>query len=278
MIPRDFITEWRAEAPWTSDLQVEQDLVLSRTIAEVFGSAALREKLAFRGGTALYKLILKPPARYSEDIDLVQTTAEPIGAVLDSLRAVLDSWLGKPRRDASEGNVTLIYRAQSEGLPPVPLRIKIEINSREHFTVLGHETYAFAVSSRWFTGRAEVRSYKPEELLATKLRALYQRRKGRDLFDLWYASSRTQIDPNVVVRVLLEYLKHEGLRVSRAEFEENLASKLDDPRFAGDMVPLLASGVSWNIADAARYVMDELVARFPGAPWKGKPPRGSEEP
>ena len=34
MIPRDFITEWRSEAPWTPDEQVEQDLVISRAVVE----------------------------------------------------------------------------------------------------------------------------------------------------------------------------------------------------------------------------------------------------
>ncbi len=79
MIPRDYITEWRAEAPWIQDFQVEQDLVISRALVEIFSRPVLHEALAFRGGTALYKLHLKPPARYSEDIDLVQTKAEPAG-------------------------------------------------------------------------------------------------------------------------------------------------------------------------------------------------------
>jgi predicted nucleotidyltransferase component of viral defense system len=82
VIPRDFITEWRAEAPWVQDFQVEQDLVISRALVEIFSHPLLREALAFRGGTALYKLHLKPAARYSEDIDLVQTN--PFPGVIES--------------------------------------------------------------------------------------------------------------------------------------------------------------------------------------------------
>jgi hypothetical protein len=26
MIPRDYITEWRSQAPWVQDIQIEQDL------------------------------------------------------------------------------------------------------------------------------------------------------------------------------------------------------------------------------------------------------------
>lgn len=92
MIPRDYITEWRAHAPWVQDFQVEQDLVISRALVEIFSHPMLREALALRGGTALYKLHMKPPARYSEDIDLVQTEAEPAGPMMAALREVLDQW------------------------------------------------------------------------------------------------------------------------------------------------------------------------------------------
>jgi hypothetical protein len=32
VIPRDYVTEWRAHAPWVEDFQVEQDLVISRAL------------------------------------------------------------------------------------------------------------------------------------------------------------------------------------------------------------------------------------------------------
>jgi len=56
MIPRGHILEWRAEAPWVRESQVEQDLVISRAVVDVFSHPLLRDALAFRGGTALYKL------------------------------------------------------------------------------------------------------------------------------------------------------------------------------------------------------------------------------
>ena len=87
MIPRDYITEWRGEAPWVQDFQVEQDLAISRALVEMYSHPVLRDALALRGGTALYKLHLKPAARYSEDIDLVQTRAEPAGPMMEALRA-----------------------------------------------------------------------------------------------------------------------------------------------------------------------------------------------
>ena len=72
MIPRAHVTAWRASAPWPTDAQIEQDLVLSRALVEMFSRLAVAETVAFRGGSALHKLFLKQPGRYSEDIDLVQ--------------------------------------------------------------------------------------------------------------------------------------------------------------------------------------------------------------
>jgi hypothetical protein len=138
VIPRDFITEWRANAPWAADVQVEQDLVICRALVELFSRPPVASSLAFRGGTALYKLHLRPAARYSEDIDLVQIDPGPIGSVLKEVHAALDPWLGDPSWKQSEGRVTLNYRFQSEDLPPLPMRLEVEINSREHFTVMGH--------------------------------------------------------------------------------------------------------------------------------------------
>ncbi len=114
MIPRDFITAWRLHAPWAADAQIEQDLVISRALIDIFTDTKLASSLAFRGGTALYKLFLTPAARYSEDIDLVQVRPEPIGDTLDSLRAVLSPWLGEPRRQLKDGRANLVFRFHSE--------------------------------------------------------------------------------------------------------------------------------------------------------------------
>ena len=73
MISRRYIEEWKTYASWPENAQVEQDLIIERALIEIFSDELLKENLAFRGGTALHKIYLKPQARYSEDIDLVQT-------------------------------------------------------------------------------------------------------------------------------------------------------------------------------------------------------------
>jgi predicted nucleotidyltransferase component of viral defense system len=136
MIPKAFITHWRTVAPWISDLQVEQDLIISRALIELYSSKLISEALVFRGGTALYKLYSTPSPRYSEDIDLVQIQAAPIGAVISEIRNILTPWLGEPRLNQGQGHVTATYRFQTEGSTPIPAKLKIEINTREHFSVI----------------------------------------------------------------------------------------------------------------------------------------------
>jgi predicted nucleotidyltransferase component of viral defense system len=159
--------------PWQTNEQVEQDLVICRALVHIFSDSWLSKSLAFRGGTALHKLYINPQPRYSEDIDLVQVRAEPIKETVQRLQTALSfltESLVKPKRDGNQ----IIFRFDSEFPPSIRLRLKVETNTREHFTVLGLQGVPFQVNSSWFDGYCNITTYKLEELLGTKLRALYQ--------------------------------------------------------------------------------------------------------
>lgn len=269
MIPQAFITAWRAKVPWSDDAQIEQDLVLSRALVMLFASETIRSALALRGGTALNKLYLPTSARYSEDIDLVQIDAASIGPVIDTIRSILDPWLGEPKRSTSRGNMTLVYRFESEVPPVRPLRLKVETNTREHFTVLGFAGMRFAVENPWFVGDANVTTYQISELLGTKLRALYQRRKGRDLFDLWLCNQNGLLNAADAVKCFMRYMQAEGRFISRAEFEMNLHDKSRDTEFLSDIGPLLASHVKFDASVALQEVRKAVIERLPGEAWAG---------
>lgn len=264
MIPRAHITAWRARAPWSTDAQVEQDLVVCRALIDLFSDDLLARELAFRGGTALHKLHIDPAGRYSEDIDLVQVNAGPIGPVMKALRSRLEPWLGTPQWKQGRGRMTFTYRFESETKPVTSLKLKVETNTREHLCVLGFRRTSFAVENPWFSGTAKLLTYAPEELLGTKLRALYQRKKGRDLFDLSEALTRMDgLVPAKVVECFARYMDHEGRRVTRAEFQENLAEKVTDEAFLSDVPPLLTLGVSFDPEPAAERVRRAFLSLLP---------------
>lgn len=249
--------------PWQSNKQVEQDLVICRALVALFSDEWLASRLAFRGGTALHKLYLQPQPRYSEDIDLVQITPEPFGPIADRIRERL-LFLGEPKRDLKAHNFTLQYRFESEFPPVSQLRLKIETNTREHFTVLGIKRVPFVVKSTWFEGSCQLSTYALEELLGTKLRALYQRKKGRDLFDLWVALAQyPSMDLDAVVRSYREYMRFSVENPpTQREFVMNLASKMGDSEFLGDTTALLRPGVSYDQHQAFEWVKTKLTERM----------------
>ncbi len=269
MIPQRFINEWRGRVAWQTDALIEQDLVICRALTEIYSHPVLAERIAFRGGTALHKLFLLGENRYSEDIDLVQIQPEPIGETFDHLRDVLDPWLGTPQRKLKDGRANLYYRFKTEGITPINLRLKIEINTREHYSMMPYHKVNFQCNSSWYKKEAEVTTFHLNELLATKLRALYQRKKGRDLYDLAMGINHPDFNGAVVVANFEKYLAQENKRVTKAIFEENLFHKLCDPVFTSDIYPLLTPNSKWDPEIAAQLIHQHFLSRLSGEDWAG---------
>ena len=278
MIPRMNIIAWGNVVPWVDLRQVEQDLVISRALVELFTSPGLAGQLRFRGGTALNKLHFPHPLRYSEDIDLVRSGTGPIGPVLDAIRAALEPWLGRASFTPSPIAPKLRFRVDAEDSSvEAPIRLKIEINTRETKAFDPPVSIPFAVENPWFSGAADIPTFSPEEILATKLRALLQRNKGRDLFDL-YHGLRTfeELDREQVVKGLVFYLEASGMRISRAEAQQRMFTKLANPTFLTDLRPLVSVERAETLdedstKEAFRRVLRELIALIPGEDWARTP-------
>lgn len=263
MIPRRYITEWKANAPWPTEAQVEQDLVIERALVALFSDPFLKEHVAFRGGTALHKIYLKPQARYSEDIDLVQIKEGPIKPILQAIRKQLD-FLGTKRNIKQNINMnTATYRFESEIPPVVNMRLKIEINTREHFTVMGYTELEHTLENGWFSGSCSMNSFSIEELLATKLRALYQRRKGRDLFDLFHAMNQLDVNTQELVATYKHYMNFSrGQSPTQKQFLLNMDEKIEDPDFGGDIYALLRPGIEYEQNAAYELIKETLIQRI----------------
>lgn len=263
MIPKPYIAKWQGQAPWKQFYQVEQDLVISRTLVEIFSDDFLRENLAFRGGTALHKLYLNPAPRYSEDIDLVQIKPGPIKPIMQRLNEVV-TFFEEPRKTQVKGHgAKALHRFTSE-YEEIRLRLKLEINCKEHFNVLPWVEFPFQVESDWFTGSTKIRTYSINELLGTKLRALYQRSKGRDLFDLDYSRLHMELDVEQIIKCFKEYTAFStGNRPpSQREFLLNIEEKEQDPNFTGDMEALLRTGIAYNQEKAFEWLKSKIIEKL----------------
>ncbi len=250
MIRRSDIVQWGVAHPWQNENQIEQDLLLSRAMVEIANDPLLGRELVLRGGTALHKLFLPEPYRYSEDLDFVRTTGGGIGEVMKRLTS-LGAELGFEVRTKMGMYPKVMWRFEfADG---VPGKIKLEIDTFERSPVMELTTRRHAVESPFYAGAADIPTFQPEELVATKLRALYQRKKGRDLYDLWLALTVLRLDPE---RIAAAYPAYRPEGVSGEDVEKNLRLKLADPEFRTDV------GVMIRM-DAPAYdpdVVGELVA------------------
>ena len=262
MINRESILSWNEFVPWETHAKVEQDLLICRSLVAIYSDEFLASQLAFRGGTALHKLYLSPQPRYSEDIDLVQIHPGPIKDILYRLGEVLDFMpdrVTKPKRY----NNTMLFRMESEIPPTVPIRLKVEINCYEHFDVLGLVKKPFSVENSWFTGQAELTTYKFNELLGTKMRALYQRRKGRDLFDLYVGLTQGQYDADEIIQCYNRYMAFVVENPpTYKQFVNNMEAKLNDEEFLGDTMGLLRPELSFDPMTAYQVVKETLIDRL----------------
>lgn len=260
MIPQAYIIEWSNNVPWSTNEQVEQDLVICRALVAIFNDDFLAENLAFRGGTALHKLFLSPQQRYSEDIDLVQIKAAPFGEILDRLKIALSFIEGKINVSPGDLMTELKYRFPSEIPPITQIKLKVETNCREHFAELGWQKVPFIVNSEWFNGECNITTYKIEELLGTKLRALYQRRKGRDLYDLYKAFTTTDVDGKQVIQCFKKYMEFSvGKIPSQKEFIDNMEAKMKSENFLGDITALLRPEEKYEHTVAYEMIKKELL-------------------
>lgn len=66
MISRAYITEWRDKMPWKLDSQVEQDLILSRLLVELF-SDNLKKKIKNPGFRKDTEILLSARINYLPD-------------------------------------------------------------------------------------------------------------------------------------------------------------------------------------------------------------------
>lgn len=259
MIPKPDITKWQEYAPWKEFFQVEQDLVISRTLIEIFSDDFLQEHLAFRGGTALHKLYLNPASRYSEDIDLVQIKPGPIKPIMQRIGEVVTFFEEKRNTKIGGHGAKALYRFTSE-YEEIRLRLKLEINCKEHFNVLEWVEFPFTVENNWFSGSTTIRTYNVNELLGTKLRALYQRNKGRDLFDLDYSRLNLSVDLEKIIKCYKEYMTFAtGNTPSKKQYLLNIIEKESDPNFAGDMEAILRTGIKYNQDAAFKWLISDVI-------------------
>jgi predicted nucleotidyltransferase component of viral defense system len=258
MISERFLTQWSAQAGWSTVEQVEQDLLLSRLIVEIANDPYLGDELVFRGGTCLHKLRISPGLRYSEDLDYVRKTSGGVKELIAALRSIGERLDMRVNAEITK-YPKVRFRAPFE-TGTGTMRIKIEVNTYERSPAQPLELVPFAMQSDWFTGSASVLTFTTAELVATKIRALYQRSKGRDLFDLWLALTRLDLTGAEILEAFGPY-RPESFTAGDAI--SNLQTKLTKSDFRTDLDALVSGSLKGYDPDiAGRLIVAEILSRL----------------
>jgi predicted nucleotidyltransferase component of viral defense system len=244
----------------------------------LFDDKFLSSQIAMRGGTLLHKIHLAPPARYSEDIDLVVVGTRPPDHIRRAIRRVLAEVLGAPKASVWDTIALAIrntvkpsrvlrmtYSARSIIEPNRVLEIVVEANVTERKPHRAVVEMPFSFTFRDKPVQTSIKGFDIHEMLGTKMRAMFQRKRGRDLFDLYWAltKSPTPVDPAAIIASFEHYLKQEGTKAGRAEFIGILDDHLKDRGFCSDMQPLLRTDITYDPQEAGKYDKTHLLNLLP---------------
>ena len=193
---------------------VEKDFVISCLLLVLTKSvevASYRSQLAFRGGTCLKKVFFPKEMRFSEDLDFAGLPADRLESFYETMNSLVGKNVGvttltnaKPvRRDARGLDFSVGYTSV------LGQRNSIMFNLSTSKPIENLSRKRVDVSPYFSQLRPTIMSMSIEEMLAEKVRALLQRTKPRDVFDVWFLIEKKHT--HLHKQLLLEKLRRSYL-------------------------------------------------------------------
>lgn len=209
------------------------------------------QQIYFKGGTAIHILFGAP--RFSEDLDFSVTLDEAafdayLAAVLKRMET--EEGVSWKEKESLTGRQFLL--TAPPGLLSHPTFITLDFSFREAV----HDPQRSLLRTPYpviFT--SFVHHLSAEELLAEKVRALMTRRKGRDLYDLWFLLSKGVPLRSDLIAAKLAYYQHPG--VAAADILERAAS-FPEKDFILDLRPFLPQEERERLPEFFAYVQASL--------------------
>lgn len=214
---------------------VEKDYALGWLLAGIFAHPKIAESWVFKGGTCLKKCFFDT-YRFSEDLDFTLRDDEHLeAAFLAEVFAEIGGWVyercgldmpadkqdfevfANPRGNRScQGRIS--YRGPVSPTGGGWPRIKLDLTADERLVLPPLETPIFHPYSDAPENGIVVRAYAYEEAFAEKIRALAERTRPRDLYDVvnLYRNTRVRSSSAVILDVLAQKCAFKGIPVPRA--------------------------------------------------------------
>ena len=192
LITNSLVTDTKRRLP---ESVIERDYVLAWFLSSL-SDHPLREKLAFKGGTALRRCWFDG-YRFSEDMDF--TLIEPLaiedimtgfGDIHDAVKIASGVHIDFDQKDSRQGRNSHTFYLQYQGPLPAKNSVKVDITLTEQICFPLQER-AILRQYEMFNDLPEgaaILAYSLNEIMVEKIVALSDRARNepRDLYDLWY--------------------------------------------------------------------------------------------
>lgn len=249
MISVEELTHWRSAVPWNDDEQVAQDLILARLVVEVANDPLLHRAVTFKGGTCLHKVWLDVPWRYSEDLDYQLTEPIDLRDLITAYRALGEKvGFSETNRNINSQFVHVLMTGTNH--VGDPLRVKTDIQRAPRRLPDGTEPQEFHVDSPGFQGGGFIPAFPPEEIIASKVIAVYQRKRPRDLFDMWAAIRSDLVEAKDVAASYGTYRPPDPRHWTARQAARSLVERVTDHEYVADLAELARyAPVEYDLAE-----------------------------
>lgn len=256
------VRTWADELGITDSLLAELDFRLVYILDVISKDTTFKDKLYLKGGTAINKLYLKDLSRLSVDIDfnhiglkhgVLSERNYVIKRLMETVHSHDHAYVVKMRKKRYEQTTIHVKYPSLANVPDQ--HIKIEISHIERFPILP------VVNKQLRLPRGEetwLMTYRPEELIATKIRALHDRRKGRDVYDLWTVSRALDLDKTAIRKLFLYYF-YRGRKVFNPKlFFLGLEEAAKENAFDDDVSNFIRPDIEFDLPEETNKVLKWL--------------------
>lgn len=209
----------------------------------------------FKGGTAIHFLFGAP--RFSEDLDFTVTYSE--NEFLSLINLIFKEFVKEGEFSFKERKTItgkrFLLTANHDVLPYATF-INLDFSFREKVIQPSKSTIdtPYPVIFTSF-----IYHLSSEEICAEKIRALLTRKKGRDLFDLWFLTSQGVAINNVIVKEKLKY--YQKTNYTNTELLNSI-KKISEKEFETDMRPFIPIDDRNKLKERYKYIQSYLINKL----------------
>ena len=262
LINKEQIIEWQKEERFKRSVHAEKDLYIEFFLSVFPQNQWLFKHLIFKGGTALHKIHLEKSLRFSEDMDFEHRDNSKIQTTLNKIDLFLNKMNFNKKTERAKNNykVSALYESP---ITEETEKLKIEISDREDFSILGYTQKPLRINNVCFSSEIMIGTYDINEILSQKTRALYQRNKGRDLYDLFVSQLHPDFDIEKIAQCFIRHMTDEksenSMMPAEKDFITRLKRKEQSDFFLDDVFDFLKTDVQYNQGNAFQWAKREFV-------------------